>query len=156
MENDEKTFKELIHRQHDLIWRVCSSYRLSPAWTIEDAFHEVLCDLWRGLPDFDGRSAERTWVFRVATNTMISLVRKAGNQPTTPPPEHHEPSYRDEGYNDLVGMIDALGEPDSTIVRAHVQGFSHAETAKSLGLSRAAVAMRLSRALKKIRKQYNQ
>ena len=48
MELDEKSFKELIHRQRDLIWRVCSGYRLSAAWTTEDAFHEVLCELWRG------------------------------------------------------------------------------------------------------------
>ena len=80
MELDEKRFKELMHRQRDLIWRVCSSYRLSAAWTTEDAFHEVLCDLWRGFGTFDRRSSESTWVYRVSVNTMNSLARKMGNR----------------------------------------------------------------------------
>ncbi|MBQ2511274.1 MAG: RNA polymerase subunit sigma-70, partial [Bacteroidales bacterium] len=69
MELDQKTFKELIYRQRDLIWQVCSSYRMSAAWTTEDAFHEVLCDLWRGIGTFDQRSSESTWVYRIAINT---------------------------------------------------------------------------------------
>ena len=156
MELDERTFAELIHRHRDLIWSICSSYQLSPAWTTEDAFHEVLCDLWRGFGSFDRRSSERTWIFRVATNTMISLTRKTANQPTTQATDCKEPSYKDEDYRDLVEMIEATKEPDRTIIKAHVQGFSYAEIAKITGLTVAAVSMRLTRALRKIRKQFNQ
>lgn len=71
------------------------------------------------------------------------------------PAEHQEPSYNNEPYHDLVGMIEALPEPNRTIVNAHIQGFSHAEIAEITGLTMAAVAMRLSRSLRKLRKQYN-
>lgn len=155
MEKNERLFNELIHRQRDLIWRVCSSYRLSVAWTTEDAFHEVLCDLWRGFGGFDGRSSESTWVYRVAVNTMISLARKIGNQPTAPPPEWHDPGYRDDDYRDLVELIEATPEPDRTIIKAHAQGYGYKEIAKITGLSIAAVSMRLTRALRKLRKLYN-
>ncbi len=156
MEIDEREFKELVHRHKDLIWRICSSYRLSAAWTTEDAFHEVLCDLWRGFGKFGGLSSERTWVFRVATNKMISLSRKNSNQPTPDPSQQYEPHYREEGYRDLLGLIEALPEPDGTIVRAYVQGFKYAEIAQITGLSVGAVSMRLSRALRKIRKLLEQ
>ena len=156
MELDERTFKELIHRNRDLIWSICKSYRLSAAWTTEDAFHEVLCDLWLGFGSFNKRSSERTWIFRVATNTMISLTRKIGNQPTTPPVEYYEPSYNDEEYRDLVEMIEATTEPNRTIIKAHAQGFNYSEIAKITGLTVGAVSMRLTRALRKLRKQYNQ
>ena len=156
MELDERTFKELIHRNRDLIWSICKSYQLSAAWTTEDAFHEVLCDLWLGFGSFDERSSERTWIFRVATNTMISLTRKTANQPTIQATEYQEPSYNDENYHDLVEMIDATTEPDRTIIKAHVQGFGYAEISKITGLSIGAVSMRLTRALRKLRKQYNQ
>ena len=92
MEIDEKKFKELIHRHRDIIWSICKSYRLSAAWTTEDAFHEVLCNLWRGFEKFDNRCTERTWVFRVATNTMNSLARKTGNQPTIQTTDYQEKS----------------------------------------------------------------
>ncbi len=156
MELDEKTFKDLIHRQRNLIWRVCSSYSLSAAWTTEDAFHEVLCDLWRGYESFDRRSSESTWVYRVAVNTMNSLARKKGNQPTAPPPEGHDPAYRDDDYRDLVELIEATPEPDRTIIKAHAQGYGYKEIAEITGLSIAAVSMRLTRTLRKLRKLYNQ
>ena len=156
MEHDEKRFRELIHRQRDLIWRVCSSYKLSAAWTTEDSFHEVLCDLWQGYGAFDRRSSESTWVYRVAVTTMNSLARKKGNQPTALPPERHDPSYRDDDYRDLVELIEAMPEPDRTIVKAHVHGFGYKEVSDITGLSIAAVSMRLSRALRKLRKLYNQ
>lgn len=156
MEVDERTFKELIHRHRDMIWSICKSYRLSEAWTTEDAFHEVLCDLWRGFGSFDKRSSERTWIFRVATNTMVSLTRKTSNQPTIQATEYQEPWYNGENYHDLVDMINATAEPDRTIIKAHVQGFSYAEIAKITGLTIGAVSMRLTRVLRKIRKQYNQ
>lgn len=156
MEHDEKEFKEMIYRQRDLLWRVCSSYKLSAAWTTEDAFHEVLCDLWQGYGAFDRRSSESTWVYRVAVNTMNSLARKRGNQPTAPPPARYDPSYRDDDYRDLVELIEAMTEPDRTIVKAHVQGFGYKEVADITGLSIAAVSMRLSRALRRLRKKYNQ
>lgn len=156
MELDEKTFKDLIHRQRDVIWQVCSSYRLSAAWTTDDAFHEVLCNLWRGYATFDRRSSESTWVYRVAVNTMNSLARKMGNRPTAPPPEGHNPGFRDDDYRDLVELIDATPEPDRTIIKAHSQGYSYKEMAQITGLSIAAVSMRLTRALRKLRKLYNQ
>ena len=137
METDEEIFKALVRRNRDLIWRVCSSYRLSAAWTT-------------------GRSEERTWVFRVATNTMISLSRKTSNQPTAPPPERYDPGYRDDDFRDLVTLIEATPEPDRTIVKAHAQGFGYKEIADITGLTVAAVSMRLTRALRKLRKQYNQ
>lgn len=156
MELDEKTFKDLIHRQRDVIWQVCSSYRLSAAWTTDDAFHEVLCNLWRGYATFDRRSSESTWVYRVAVNTMNSLARKMGNRPTAPPPEGHDPGFRDDDYRDLVELIDATPEPDRTIIKAHSQGYSYKEMAQITGLSIAAVSMRLTRAMRKLRKLYNQ
>ena len=156
MELDEKRFKELVHRQRYLIWRVCSSYRLGAAWTTEDAFHEVLCDLWRGFGSFDRRSNESTWVYRVALNTMNSLARKMGNQPTAPQPEGHDPSYRNDDYRDLVELIEATPEPDRTIIKTHVQGYGYKEIAEITGLSIAAVSMRLTRALRKIRKMYGE
>ena len=80
MDNGEHIFRDLVHRQRDLVWRVCSSYRLSAAWTTEDAFHEVLCNLWRSFPGFDGRSSERTWVFRVAVTGTFCVRYYPGLQ----------------------------------------------------------------------------
>ena len=153
MQPDEKTFRDLVHRHRDMIWRLCRTYRLGAAWETEDAFHEVLCALWQGMDSYAGRSSEQTWVYRVATNTLISLTRRISNQPSAPPPEQWNPSGSDEGLHDLVQLIETLPEPDYTIVRAHAEGFNYKEIAKITKLSAGAVGMRLTRALHKLRKQ---
>ena len=155
MELNENTFKDLVRRQRDLIWQVCSTYRLSAAWTTEDAFHEVLCALWQGYDSFDGRSAERTWVYRVATNTMLMLKRKMSNQPQPDAlPRVDEAAPTDSHRQDLQETIATLGDLDRQIVQASLDGFSLKEIAEMTGLSIVAVGTRLSRAKSKIRKFY--
>lgn len=156
METTERQFIELVRRHRDLIWQVCRSFKLSPAWQPEDAFHEVLCVLWQGYSGFDRRSSERTWIYRVAVNTMITLYRKTANKPVPQPEQLPETSYEDAAFLELAQLIDLLPEPDRTIVTAHAQGYSYAEISQITGLSVGAVGMRLSRALRKLRKQYNQ
>lgn len=151
MQTSEETFKELVHRHKDLIWSVCKHYKLSAAWQTEDAFNEVLCVLWQGYGSYDGRSSERTWVFKVANNTMISIARRCSNQHVAAPPMP-EPSCRyEEGYH-LRQIIETIDEPDRTIIKSHLYGFSYAEIAKIVGLSVGAVSMRLSRIKRKLRK----
>lgn len=151
MQTSEEKFKELVRRHKDMIWSVCKHYQLSAAWQTEDAFNEVLCALWIGYGSYDGRSSERTWVFKVANNTMISIARRHSNQhvaATSPP----EPSYGCEETYHLQQMLEAIDEPDRTILRSHLYGFSYAEIAAIVGMNVGAVSMRLSRIKRKLRK----
>ena len=156
MQPDEQQFHDLVHRHRDLIWRLCRTYRLGAAWETEDAFHEVLCALWQGRGSFNARCTEATWVYRVATNTLVSLTRRIGNQPSPRADGLWEPAVHEEGFRDLVQLVETLPEPDYTIVRAHAEGFSYREIADITNLSTGAVSMRLTRALRKLRKQYDQ
>ena len=42
----------------------------------EDALQETLLRAWRGLPDFDGRSSLRTWLYRIATNACLDAIAR--------------------------------------------------------------------------------
>lgn len=154
---DERAFRELVRRQRDLIWQVCRSFRLSAAWEPQDAFHEVLMALWHGYSTFGGRSSERTWVYRVAVNTLISLKRRIGNQPTADAPVMPDPSTdpdSDERRHYLRQLIDTLDERDHSIVMAHLHGFSNIEIARMTGLTAAHVSVLLTRIKRKLRKLY--
>ena len=54
--------------------------------------------------------------------------------------------------SDLEQAIALLGEPDTTIVRASLDGFDYKEIAQITHLTIGAVAMKLSRAKRKIKK----
>jgi RNA polymerase sigma-70 factor (ECF subfamily) len=42
----------------------------------EDALQETLLRAWRGLPDFGGRSAIRSWLYRIATNACLDAIAR--------------------------------------------------------------------------------
>jgi RNA polymerase sigma-70 factor (TIGR02960 family) len=49
----------------------------------EDALQETLLAAWLGLDGFEGRSSVRTWLYRIATNRCLNLLRSAGRQPVS-------------------------------------------------------------------------
>ena len=41
----------------------------------EDALQETLVSAWQNLPDFEGRSSLRTWLYRITTNRCLNVRR---------------------------------------------------------------------------------
>ena len=49
----------------------------------EDAVQETLLAAWQGLGGFEGRASLRTWLYRIATNRCLNLLRTASRRPAT-------------------------------------------------------------------------
>jgi RNA polymerase sigma-70 factor (TIGR02960 family) len=47
----------------------------------EDALQDTLLAAWRGLGGFDGRASLRTWLYRIATNRCLDVLRAASRRP---------------------------------------------------------------------------
>ena len=52
----------------------------------EDALQETLLSAWLGLDGFEGRSSVRTWLYRIATNRCLNVLRSSGRRPVTAAP----------------------------------------------------------------------
>jgi RNA polymerase sigma-70 factor (ECF subfamily) len=71
---DEDAFRSLIGPLEPELRLHC--YRiLGSTHDAEDALQETFLAAWKGLPMFDGRSAIRTWLYRIATNRCLDLLR---------------------------------------------------------------------------------
>ena len=51
---------------------------LGSAFDADDAVQETMVRAWRGLGDFEGRSALRSWLYRIATNVCLDQLALDG------------------------------------------------------------------------------
>lgn len=152
-------FKALVLRHKAMIWHICSNYSIGSAWNIEDCMQEVMINLWRSFGTFEKRSSEKTWVWRIATNTMLMLRRKDVRSPQTESIETVDVEDKadrsgDERYQQLQQLINTLPEESSIIIRAFLDGFSYKEIAEMTGSTVGAVAMRIARTKRKLKILY--
>ncbi len=47
----------------------------------EDALQDSLLTAWQGIGRFEGRSSVRTWLYRIATNRCLNVLRTASRRP---------------------------------------------------------------------------
>jgi len=48
---------------------------LGSAFEAEDAVQEAMVRAWKGIDSFEGRSAVRSWIYRIATNVCLDMLR---------------------------------------------------------------------------------
>ncbi|HEX4250062.1 MAG TPA: sigma-70 family RNA polymerase sigma factor [Pseudonocardia sp.] len=81
---DRAAFTALVEPHHRELHVHC--YRmLGSLQDAEDALQETLLAAWLGLDGFEGRSSVRTWLYRIATNRCLNMLRSPGRQQAAAP-----------------------------------------------------------------------
>ena len=77
---DGEAFRELTERYRRELQVHC--YRmLGSVQDSEDAVQDTLLAAWQGLGGFEERSSLRTWLYKIATNRCLDLLRAAERRP---------------------------------------------------------------------------
>jgi RNA polymerase sigma-70 factor (ECF subfamily) len=131
----ERLYRRHVARIHGLCLRMTGHRE-----TAEDCTQETFVQAWRGLQDFEGRSAFATWLHRIAVNAVLSrrrgVARKLEISVDGLPSDVERTGVDAAPPLDLEAAILALPEgARHVLVLVGIYGFSHAEAAESLGIA---------------------
>ena len=71
----DEQFAQMVREHKATIYTVCYMFS-KDADEVADLFQEVLINLLKGFDGFQGRSDIKSWIYRVALNTCITIDRK--------------------------------------------------------------------------------
>jgi RNA polymerase sigma-70 factor (TIGR02960 family) len=148
---DEDAFRELTDPYRRELQLHC--YRiLGSMQDAEDLLQETLLAAWRGLEGFEGRASVRAWLYRIATNRCLNMLRDRGRRPQEAPlmPEPPEPTRRSEPvwlepYPDVLldGVADASSAPEARYEMREAVGLAFVAALQQLPpRQRAALVLR--------------
>lgn len=151
----EQQFTKTVKEHKSTIYTVCYMFS-QDADEVNDLFQEVLVNLWKGFESFEQRSDIRTWIYRVALNTCISLDRKKRRQATarlSMDINLFEDRDEDTRQVDMLHKRIAKLQPfDRAIVLLWLENLPYDEIGQIVGISAKNVGVRLYR----IREQLKQ
>jgi RNA polymerase sigma-70 factor (ECF subfamily) len=177
VKGDERAFIDLVTRYHDSLVRV-ARYYVADESSAEDVAQATWIAVLRGLERFEGRSALKTWIFRICVNRARSAGAREGrsipvdlvaDDPSVSASRFDQrgmwadpPAPFTDGVEDalengpLVRLVHAaiarLPVTSRAVVTLRdVEGLSTAEVAEFLELSEANVRVILHRCRAKIR-----
>jgi RNA polymerase sigma-70 factor (ECF subfamily) len=169
---DRAEFARLVEAYSGVIYRLAVKM-LDNLQDAEDVLQETFLKAFKGLPNFDGRSSLSTWLYRIAANEALMLLRKRKVQLVS----IDEPLETDEASQEPLEIVDWCCLPEVELLSAEarrnldqaierlspnlrivfllrdIEGLSTQEAAQALNLSETAVKTRLSRARLNLREQ---
>ncbi len=158
MTDTERQFAKTVREHKSTIYTVCYMFSKDDD-EVNDLFQEVLINLWKGYESFGHRSDIRTWIYRVALNTCISMDRKKRRSATVRLAMDinlFEDRDEDTRQVDLLHKrIQRLQPFDRAIVLLWLEDLSYEEIGQIVGISTKNVSVRLFRIREQLKNMSN-
>lgn len=147
-------FDELLHRYRGLLFTLCSRFR-HRGLDVDDLMQEASIALWRDRERLVGLGTgvqQAALVWRIARNAAIDALRRTDE--TDSLPDSYDQQDEDRTLlHELHEQIALLDEPDRTIVRLQLEGYSYEEIGQKVKMTEKNVSVRLVRAKEKLREK---
>ena len=167
---NQHAFRVLVERHSRSVFRL--AFRMTGnEQDAEDLVQESFLRAWRQLHKFDGRAAFGSWLYRIAANCSLDLIRSRKSLS-----EEQPKSADHDGWNWLDSVAAAEPSPErlaqsgemasllpaaleqlsaaerTAFVLRHYEGFGIEEISKVLGIGHSAVKHAVFRAVQKVRR----
>ena len=157
-QGDRRAFGELVRRHREgvinVVYRTCGDVNLA-----EDAAQEAFIRAWQHLPNYRPRSPFRNWVYRIATNVALDVLRREREtvdvdtlslaSSDEDPEAMVERGERGERVQQAVLALPPASR--AVLVLREYEGLSYREIADTLGIPIGTVMSRLNYARNRLR-----
>ena len=147
----EKEFIELITKHQGILHKICNVYFIRDPYK-EDYYQEILIRLWKSYPSFRNQSAFSTWLYRVALNTSIDIIRKQNLQPVHTElskidynKPDHEHNVESEKKDILYQAISHLSDVEKAIIILYLEDYNYKEISEIIGISESNTGVKINR-----------
>ena len=164
-EGDQEAFEELVRLYEKRVLALTRRMCRNPEDAAEAA-QEAFFAAWQGLKSFRGDSSFSTWLYRLASNACVDLLRREGKRqaavslddedlnldlPASVPSPQEEAERRELREEIEAGLRALPPEYRAVLVLREMQQLRYDEISQVLGLDVGTVKSRISRGRKKLR-----
>ena len=164
---DEAAFEELVRLYEKRVLALTNRMCRNPEDAAEAA-QEAFISAWQGLKFFRGDSSFSTWLYRLASNACVDLLRREGRHQTAAGPSlndeetkidvadtaatPHEAAEQQE-LRELIeeGLQSLSPDHRQVLILREMHQLSYDEISRSLDIDVGTVKSRISRARKQLR-----
>jgi RNA polymerase sigma-70 factor (ECF subfamily) len=154
--SSKEKFVNLVYDNINIIYKICRIYSSEDH---EDLQQEIIYQLWKAYPSFQGKSKFQTWMYRVALNTAIVGFRK--RKITTIPINQALNNSLIEAQDTTKQQIEllyrhiaCLDAVEKAVIFLYLEKCSYEEISKVLGLTPGNVGVKINRIKKKLREMF--
>jgi len=164
-QGDQDAFEKLVRLYEKRVLALTQRMCKNPEDAAEAA-QEAFLAAWQGLKNFRGESSFSTWLYRLASNACVDLLRREGRRqaavslddedvnldiPASIPSPQEEAERRELGEQIEAGLRALSPEYRVVLVLREVHQLRYEEIAGALGLDLGTVKSRISRGRKRLR-----
>lgn len=161
----QEVFRGLVEQHAPMVFRLAFRITRNEA-DAEDVVQETFLKAFRAFDQYDARASFSTWLFRIASNASIDLLRRRRSRPETladvedpalPAAASNQPSPHTAALSSEIGRrlseaLEALSPHERTaFVLRHHEGETIEEIARVLGVRANAAKQTVFRAVRKLR-----
>ena len=133
LDGDGVAFERLVERYQGRLFALARSYTKNPV-EIEDIVQDTFLKAYSRLDSFQHQSSFYTWIYRIATNTVLDHLKRSGRSPVQ--------AVEDP---ELVGTSDpdrGLSRPDARLTEGEVAEITQAVLAELPEIFRTVLVLR--------------